>query len=125
MTEENQKRRAFLVEIESIVRETLEAQPADDDPVRCGMALDQGIARIAGVVRNYLADWPETAGLATQCTGCGKAVPPEQAHYVPRPRGAAPQGVGGLLCDTCYAAHRAGLDKPSGIPSWTMSGRHG
>lgn len=57
MTEENQKRRAFLVEIESIVRETLEAQPADDDPVRCGMALDRGVARIDEVVREYKAEW--------------------------------------------------------------------
>ena len=48
MTEENQKRRDFLLEIESIVRETLASQPMDDDDcVRCGIALDRGIERIA------------------------------------------------------------------------------
>ena len=38
MTEENQKRRDFLKEIETIVHETLASQPADD--AGCGKALD-------------------------------------------------------------------------------------
>lgn len=55
MTEENQKRRAYLSEIEAIVHETLASQP--EDCVRCGMALDRGIVRIDEVVRKYKAEW--------------------------------------------------------------------
>lgn len=64
MTEENQKRRKYLSEIEAIVRETLVSQPDGDDPVRCGMALDRGIVRIDEVVRKYKAewDWGESSG---------------------------------------------------------------
>ena len=60
MTEENQKRRDFLTEIETIVHETLASQPMDDsDCVRCGRALDRGLVRIAEVVQKYKATWPE------------------------------------------------------------------
>lgn len=64
MTEENQKRRKFLSEIESIVRETLASQPLEDDGdcVKCGMALDRGLVRIDEVVRKYKAEWPEHWG---------------------------------------------------------------
>lgn len=55
MTEENQKRRDFLKEIETIVHETLASQPADD--VGCGKALDRGLVRIAEVVQKYKAEW--------------------------------------------------------------------
>lgn len=57
MTEENQKRRAYLSEIEAIIHETLSSQPAENDPVRCGRALDRGIVRIDEVVRKYKAEW--------------------------------------------------------------------
>lgn len=57
MTEENQKRRAYLSEIEAIIHETLASQ--SDDCVRCGMVLDRGLVRIEGVVQKYKAEWPE------------------------------------------------------------------
>jgi len=57
MTEENKKRRQFLLDIEGIVRETLASQP--DDCVRCGMTLDRGLVRIEEVVQKYKAEWPE------------------------------------------------------------------
>jgi hypothetical protein len=95
------------------------------------MALDRGIVRIDEVVAKYLAEWPGTStltaqrtgcGRAVQCTGCGRAVPWEQVHAVAiqRPDGTVSQGCN-LLCDKCYAA----IAEPHGIPSWTMSGRHG
>ena len=60
MTEENQKRRDFLKEIETIVHETLTSQPMDDaDCVRCGRALDRGLVRIDEVVQKYKATWSE------------------------------------------------------------------
>lgn len=124
MTEENQKRRAYLSEIESIVHETLASQPAEDDPVRCVRALDRGIVRIDEVVRKYKAEWNwvEPSGRTTQCTGCRRTVPSEQVHVmaIMRPDGTVSQGCN-MLCDKCHAA----LAEPHGIPSWTMSGRHG
>ena len=58
MTEENQQRRAYLLEIEAIIHETLSSQPAENDPVRCGMALDRGLNRIADIVVKYQRQWP-------------------------------------------------------------------
>lgn len=120
MTEENQKRRNFLMEIETIVHETLASQPSDDSD--CGRALDKGLVRIAAVVAKYRAEWPGTATFTVQCTGCKRTVPLEQAHRVSglRPDGTVPQGCA-MLCDKCHAA----LAEPHGVPSWTMSGRHG
>lgn len=124
MTEENQKRRAYLSEIEAIIHETLSSQPAENDPVRCGRALDRGIVRIDEVVRKYKAEWNwvEPSGRTVQCTGCGRTMPLEQAHGVAimRPDGTVSQGCN-MLCDECHAA----LAEPHGVPSWTMSGRHG
>lgn len=126
MTEENQKRRAYLSEIEAIIHETLASQPAEDDSVRCGRALDRGIVRIDEVVRKYKAEWNwvEPSGRTVQCTGCGRTVPLEQAHgmAVLRPDGTVSQGCRYFLCDKC---HDAELAVPHGVPSWTMSGRHG
>lgn len=59
MTEENRKRRQFLLDIEGIVRETLASQPMEDDCVRCGMTLDRGLVRVEEVVQKYKAEWPE------------------------------------------------------------------
>ena len=55
MTEENQKRRAYLSEIESIIHETLASQ--SDDCTRNTRVLDRGIVRIDEVVRKYKAEW--------------------------------------------------------------------
>lgn len=55
MTEENQKRRDFLTEIETIIHETLASQ--SDDRVRNTRVLDRGIVRIDEVVRKYKAEW--------------------------------------------------------------------
>ena len=102
MTEENQKRRQFLVDIEGIVRETLASQPMEDDPVRCGMTLDRGLVRVEEVVRKYKAEWPEhwqkdRPSVASRCT-------PSQT--------------------TSGTADRPSV-APRCTPSWMMSGRHG
>lgn len=55
MTEENQKRRDFLTEIETIIHETLASQ--SDDRVWNTRILDRGIVRIDEVVRKYKAEW--------------------------------------------------------------------
>lgn len=55
MTEENQKRRDFLTEIETIIHETLASQ--SDDRVWNTRVLDRGIVRIDEVVQKYKAEW--------------------------------------------------------------------
>ena len=66
MTEENRKRRQFLLDIECIVHEVLAqtAQPdgpdgPDNDCVRCGLILDRGLVRVEEVVQKYKAEWPD------------------------------------------------------------------
>lgn len=55
MTEENQMRRDFLTEIETIIHETLASQ--SDDCTWNTRVLDRGIVRIDEVVRKYKAEW--------------------------------------------------------------------
>lgn len=120
MTEENQKRRAYLAEIETIVHETLASQPADDsDCVRCGMALDRGIDRIEAKCYAQAMDRIPTS--EDMCQVCHRPLGREQMHVVWfGPPSAKPAHA--VLCTGCYDFVFSPLRK---VPSWTLSGRHG
>ena len=99
MTEENQKRRDFLKGVESIVRETLETQPAEDDPVRCGMALDRGIDRIEA--KCYAQAMDRIPMSEEKCQVCHQPLHREQMHVVWfGPPSAKPAHA--VLCTGCY-----------------------
>ena len=97
MTEENQKRRDFLKEIEAIVHETLASQP--EDCVRCGMALDRGMGRISALCYKYALDTLPVSDMA--CRVCRTPLDESSVHRVwfggP---GEAPTAV--VLCKHCY-----------------------
>lgn len=116
MTEENQKRRGCLLEIETIVHETLASQPAEDDPVQCGAALDRGMGRIAALCCRYAAD--RIPKHALQCNVCRKPLSPDNYHRVWfGPPDAAPANV--VLCTGCYDSVFSSLRK---VPSCACSG---
>lgn len=100
MTEENQKRRDFLKDVETIVHETLASQPADDsDCVRCGMVLDRGIDRIEAKCYEQAMDRIPTSEEA--CRVCHKPLGREQMHVVWfGPPSAKPAHA--VLCTACY-----------------------
>lgn len=97
MTEENQKRRAYLSEIEAIIHETLSSQP--EDCVRCGMALDRGMGRISALCYKYALDTLPVSDMA--CRVCRTPLDESSVHRVwfggP---GEAPTAV--VLCKHCY-----------------------
>jgi len=97
MTEENQKRRAYLAEIETIVRETLASQP--EDCVRCGRAIDRGMGRISALCYKYALDTLPVSDMA--CRVCRAPLDESSVHRVwfggP---GEAPTAV--VLCKHCY-----------------------
>ena len=97
MTEENQKRRACLSEIEAIIHETLASQP--EDCVRCGMALDRGMGRISALCYKYALDTLPVSAMA--CRVCRTPLDESSVHRVwfggP---GEAPTAV--VLCKHCY-----------------------
>lgn len=97
MTEENQKRRAYLSEIEATVHETLASQP--EDCVRCGMALDRGMGRISALCYKYALDTLPVSDMA--CRVCRTPLDESSVHRVwfggP---GEAPTAV--VLCKHCY-----------------------
>lgn len=100
MTEENQKRRASLLEVEAAVHDAFAAQPADDDPVRCGMALDGGMGRIAGIAYRYMLDHVARTD-ACQCQVCRKPLGDGQVHRIWfGPPDALPANA--VLCTDCY-----------------------
>ena len=107
MTEENQKRRDFLTEIETIVHETLASQPMDDtDCVRCGMALDRGMGRISALCYRYALDFLPVSDMV--CRVCRTPLNESSIHRVwfggP---GEAPTAV--VLCKHCYDFATASL----------------
>lgn len=101
MTEENQRRRATLTEIETIVHETFASQPLEDDGdcVRCGMALDRGMGRISALCYKYALDTLPVSDMA--CRVCRTPLDESSIHRVwfggP---GEAPAAV--VLCKHCY-----------------------
>ena len=100
MTEENHKRRASLLEVEAAVHGALSAQPTDDDPVRCGMALDNGMVRIAGIAYRYLLDHVDRTDTG-QCQVCRKPLGDGKAHRIwLGPPDALPANA--VLCTECY-----------------------
>ena len=78
MTEENQKRRAYLSEIEAIIHETLSSQP--EDCVRCGMALDRGMGRISALCYKYALDTLPVSDMA--CRVCRTPLDESSVHRV-------------------------------------------
>lgn len=98
MTEENQKRRDHLAEVEQIAREAL--ANIDDDPVRYGMALDRGMGRIAGIAYQYMLDLVDRTDTG-QCQVCRKPLGDGKAHKIWfGPPGAPPANA--VLCTDCY-----------------------
>ena len=97
MTEENQKRRDFLTEIETIVHETLASQP--EDCVRCGMALDKGIDRIEA--KCYAQAMDRIPMSEAKCQVCHLPLRREQMHVVWfGPPSARPAHA--VRCTGCY-----------------------
>lgn len=100
MTEENQKRRASLLEVEAAVRGALAAQPAGDDPVMCGMTLDKGMGRVAEIAYRYLLNHVYRTDTC-QCQVCRKPLGDGQAHRIWfGPPSALPANA--VLCTECY-----------------------
>ena len=98
MTEENQKRRDHLAEAEQIAREAL--ANIDGDPVRCGMALDRGMGRIAGIAYRYMLDHVDRTDTG-QCQVCRKPLGDGQVHRIWfGPPDALPANA--VLCTDCY-----------------------
>lgn len=98
MTEENQKRRDHLAEVEQIAREAL--ANIDGDPVRYGMALDRGMGRIAGVAYRYMLDHIDRTDTG-QCQVCRKPLGDGEAHRIwLGPPDVLPANA--VLCTNCY-----------------------
>jgi hypothetical protein len=107
MTEENQKRRDSLLAVEAAVRDALAAQPADDDAVRCGMALDRGMRRIAGIAYQYILDHVDRTDTG-KCQVCRRPLGDGKAHRIWfGPPDALP--VNAVLCTGCYDSMLAPL----------------
>ena len=101
MTEENLKRRASLLEVEAAVHDALAAQPTDDDdPGRCGMALDRGMGRIAGIAYGYMLDHVVRTGTC-QCQVCRTPLGDGKAHRIWFGPPDAPV-ANAVLCTECY-----------------------
>ena len=107
MTEENQKRRASLLEVEAAVRDALAAQPTDDDPVRCGMVLDNGMERIAGIAYRYMLDHVDRTD-TSQCQVCWKPLGDGKAHRIWHGTSDA-LPANAVLCTECYDSMLASL----------------
>lgn len=107
MTEENQKRRASLLEVEAAVHDALASQPADDDAVRCGMALDRGMGRVFEIAYRYLLDHVDRTD-TSQCQVCRKPLGDGRAHRIWfGPPDAQPSNA--VLCTGCYDSMLAPL----------------
>ena len=112
MTEENQKRRDHLEELELIAREAL--ANIDGDPVRYGMALDRSMGRIAGIAHRYMLDHVDRTD-TSQCQVCRKPLSEASAYRIqfsPPDKSLA----NAVLCADCYEFMLAPLIQAAAYP---------
>lgn len=99
MTEENQKRRDRLEELEQIARVAL--ANIDGDPVRYGMALDRSMERITGIAYRYMLDHVDRTD-TSRCHVCRKPLSKASAYRIQfnPPDGSSSSNA--VLCADCY-----------------------
>lgn len=99
MTEENRRRLGYLTMAGNAIRDALDAR-FPDDPVRCGMAFDRAMGRVAGLAYQYILERVGRTD-ACRCQACKKPLGDGQAHRIWfGPPDALPANA--VLCTDCY-----------------------